>query len=468
MANTRLKLDFSITDSSDRVEFIRSYLDNNIFKEKPLTASEVEIISNYILWGKDPDGKNAVQRKEIHIPTKNSAWNRLQEEESLDALIEAPAFNENTIMRPSEARAKNTKETFSREQALQKCPPNLVNDFRDLFRQIDETELVLNYYDLEHGKRKKPPRDELLSRFTEQEHEKMRARALRLNQYFYLKMRHLLIELRRQQYTLKDTYSYGLQRDILCKGQTDNLPPDPPRFGTEIEVFPFGMVGQQRIEQLVFRPFAELVPKNFDEEELRLVSSFLWEKKDNQSKEETHFCFDFTNLEHVYNLFLMYFDVEEASLLEDVDKSAARLLDTLVYYMDAAELSPVQREILNLKANGFKNQEIADRVNEQFGYSYGANYISTIFRQKIIKGINEAAEYHRQLLENVFFPEEFKRCICCGETLLRDSKNFVRKSRAKDGFVNKCKRCDKRDRELKKERQKFEKEKKNGETERNR
>ena len=55
------------------------------------------------------------------------------------------------------------------------------------------------------------------------------------------------------------------------------------------------------------------------------------------------------------------------------------------------------------------------------------------------------------ILENIFCPEEFKKCICCGEVLLRDPKNFVRKSRAKDGFVNKCKRCDKRDREIKKE-----------------
>jgi hypothetical protein len=74
-----------------------------------------------------------------------------------------PTFNESIIVRPSEAKYKTVKETFSREKALTDCPRELVDDFKALFKEIDETDLVLNYYDLEHGKRKKPPRDELLN-----------------------------------------------------------------------------------------------------------------------------------------------------------------------------------------------------------------------------------------------------------------------------------------------------------------
>lgn len=446
MAINRLKLDFSLTTSKERAEFVRSYLDNNKqFKEKPLTAAEAETISSYMLWGKDEDGKSPVQRKEIHIATKNNTWNRLQEEESLDALIETPTFNESVIMRPTEAKYKTVKEVFSREKALTECPPELVDDFKNLFREIDELDLTLNYYDLEHGKRKKPPREELISQFSEEEQEKCRNRALGLNQYNYLKMRHLLVELRRQQFTLKDTYSNSVQRDVSGRGHTENIPADTPEFGTEIEVFPLGMMNNQRIGELIFKPFCELIPENFDARDLEIISKHLWKKR-----EKGKHYFDFTNLEHVYNLFLMYFDVEDSGMTDHIDKSADFLLKTLVYYMDRAELTEPQKEILNLKVNGFKNQEIAEKINAQYGSSYSANYISTIFRQKIIKSINEAAEYHRLVLENVFFPEEFKKCICCGETLLRDAKNFVRKSRAKDGFVNKCKRCDKRDRELKK------------------
>ena len=155
MATNRLKLNFSLVTAKERNEFVTSYLENNkMFQDNPLTAAEVETISNYLLWGKDEDGKNSVQRKEIHIATKNKTWNRLQEEESLDALIEQPTFNESVIMRPGEAKLKTIKETFSRERALKECPPELVPEFERLFKEIDEVDLVLNYYDLEHGKRK--------------------------------------------------------------------------------------------------------------------------------------------------------------------------------------------------------------------------------------------------------------------------------------------------------------------------
>ena len=47
--------------------------------------------------------------------------------------------------------------------------------------------------------------------------------------------------------------------------------------------------------------------------------------------------------------------------------------------------------------------------------------------------------------------EEFKECNTCGKMLLRSSENFVKKSRSKDGFTGRCKRCDRKVREGKKE-----------------
>lgn len=449
MATNRLKLDFSISEAEERAEFVRHYLSQNQFKGNPPTPAELEQIGNYLLWGKNQDGKNPVQRKEIQIETRNKTWSRLQEEESLDALIEAPTFNEGVILRPSDAKPKNTKEIFSREDALRQCSQNLRETFEKLFGDIDEIDLTLNFYDLEHGRRKKPPREELLERVPAATQKKCASRASSLNQYNYLKMRHLLVELRRQQFTLRDGYTNNLWRDLLGKGHTNNLPSEIPNFGTEITVRPLGLNDrEQTLSQLIFKPFEDIVPQNYSKEELARISKSIWKK----NKDE-NFCFDFTKIEHVYNLFLMYFDIEDSGLREELNKSSLSLLDTLEYYMERAELTPTQYHILELKVNGYKNQEIADEINAKTGSSYSANYISTIFRQKIIKAINEAAAYHRLLLENISFPEEFKKCICCGQTLLRDSKNFVRKSRAKDGFVNRCKRCDKRLREIKKEAQ---------------
>jgi hypothetical protein len=46
-------------------------------------------------------------------------------------------------------------------------------------------------------------------------------------------------------------------------------------------------------------------------------------------------------------------------------------------------------------------------------------------------------------VSNIFFEEEFKTCTGCGKTLLRDTDNFTRKSRSKDGFTSRCKHCEK-------------------------
>ena len=89
-------------------------------------------------------------------------------------------------------------------------------------------------------------------------------------------------------------------------------------------------------------------------------------------------------------------------------------------------------------------------INKKYGKTYTVNYISTIFRQKIIPAINNAASYHKQIIRSLPFDEEFKVCTKCGRRLLRDPINFVRKSRAKDGLSNHCKACDKREREEKK------------------
>jgi hypothetical protein len=64
MAN-RLHLDFSISSTQDRKDFVDEYIQRPEFIRSPLTEDELETIANYILWGKDPDGMSCTQRGEI-------------------------------------------------------------------------------------------------------------------------------------------------------------------------------------------------------------------------------------------------------------------------------------------------------------------------------------------------------------------------------------------------------------------
>ena len=100
-----------------------------------------------------------------------------------------------------------------------------------------------------------------------------------------------------------------------------------------------------------------------------------------------------------------------------------------------------------MKLNKVKNVDIALAVNKKWGKTYTANYISTIFRQRIIPKINDAARYHEKIIGNIFFEEEFKTCTGCGRTLLCDPINFTRKTRSKDGFTSRCKECEKKSRQ---------------------
>ena len=170
MAYNRLKLDFSLEFIDERTNFVNNYVQQPQFAQNPLTESELETISNYVLWGKNrEDGKNAVQRKEFDIETKSKLWSGNDNVESLDALFESPTFDENQIHQLGEVRIKTPRVVFSRDEARRNIHPSVLPQLEALFRQIDETDLIINFYDLAHNKRKNPPREELISRFTESE-----------------------------------------------------------------------------------------------------------------------------------------------------------------------------------------------------------------------------------------------------------------------------------------------------------
>ena len=125
-------------------------------------------MANYVLWGKNEEGLNARQEKLYDIKSKYSTWDN-NSAESLEGLMEQPGFNEASLQTMGVAPIKTTREVFSREKTLAECPEYLKPIFTDLFRQIDELDLKINYYDLARGRRKNPPREQLLSQFSEEE-----------------------------------------------------------------------------------------------------------------------------------------------------------------------------------------------------------------------------------------------------------------------------------------------------------
>lgn len=438
----RLNLDFSLESGQERSNFLEKYLTNNK-RLKNLTRTELETISNYLLWGKDPDGLNPSQKKEIQIETRNKTWTK-KPEESLNSLLESPTFNENQVRHITATPIKVKKEKFSREEALSTADPNLRKNFLLLFRQIDELELLLNFYDLKVGKRKTSPRQELLSQVPPEIQLKLKEKAQSLTQFTYLKLRHRLVELRTEQYTLKNGYTTPIYIDSYNLVAT---PEEILKLGVDIPVFPLGLQNNSYVAKKVFQPFSQIKPSSFSAADLKLISKEFWEL---QGRKDSTFYFDFKNPDHIYNFFLNFYDIYDSVILEDLEETSQFLFRTFKFYLEEANLADYLKEILDLKLKKIPNQKIADFINEKFNKSYTANYISTLFKQKIIKEITLAASYHEELIKNIFFPENFKDCRVCGRTLLISTKNYCKKSRSKDGFSNRCKGCDKDERDRKK------------------
>ena len=390
MARNRLNLNFQLESAVDRNEYVNEYLQKIDFTP---TADELETISNYILWGKGENGLNAQQEGSVELKRWTAA-----PVESLEALMELPGFSETSFKTLKAPGTRIPRQVFSREKALASAPEYLRPYYEDLFRQIDTIELTLNFYELWVGRRKLPPRAKLLEKFSEEEQKKINERALRLSQFKYLKLKHQLVELRSEQYTYQDTH----QDKILSHAGSIEpvLEEEKIWIGEDVQVWPLGLKGGVGVYEKIF---GDPKPEDFSEAELKEVSKIL----DVQKAEGSRRVLDFTDENHVLNLYIQRADLMDA-MEEDPDRiygAAAAIIDTLIFYESRANLTPLQKDLLEMKLHHKQNSDIAHYINKTYGKSYNDNYISTIFHQKIIPQIAQAAREHREIMENIFYPE---------------------------------------------------------------
>jgi hypothetical protein len=188
--------------------------------------------------------------------------------------MEQPTFNEASLSPLGSTQFRTKKEVFSREEALQQAPPFIKETLTNLFREIDKLELCIALYELAHGKRTKEIRPALLKQFSEEELCTMRERITHWNQYHYLKKRHQLVDMRREQYTLRDSY----RKVIFSQGEENYQEPVTYDYDVDIEVLPLGLMHNEREYAQVFRAWRELDPNSFSDNDLRFISDLYWKK----------------------------------------------------------------------------------------------------------------------------------------------------------------------------------------------
>lgn len=393
----KFKLDFTIPTSQERMEFVK-----NLDLSK-LSKTELETVSNYILYGKDSDGTSIVDRKEVQIKTKFNSYQK-DRTTSLDALMESPTFDENIFQKNQKTIYKKVKPTINREKV--KDIPGMV----ELWKEIDR---LTDLYNQNIGK-------------TELKEDTPR---LNQNQLYYLN--HQLIEMRNQQYLLVDS----VFPTFLPKKNRFEYHESPINSQLELPILPRGVF--QKENDLFF-----IYPWKFENIEAAAQSN-----EEEILKGDKPYI-DFRNKDHLYYLIQYYEELKEFAS-HFPDSIINNLLWTLDFYIEKANLSDQQRLIINDKKFRLQNKEIREHLEKELNISHRENYISTIWN-KSIDLIVEAVElnYDEYLCKD--YKKAWKTCSRCGRLLLRDPRNFVRKSKAADGLTNRCKQCDKELRQNKK------------------
>lgn len=387
----KFKLDFNIYSAKDRLEAIRK------IDLSTLNKTELETVTNYVLYGKDEDGTSVVDRKEIQIKTKFNSYQK-DRTVSLEELLESPTFDE-SVFQKNRTIYKKGKPQIDKERAA--TIPGMV----ELWNEIERLSHILKQNE---GKEPFQPDTPKLN-----------------SSQIYL-LNHQLIQLRTSQYYLWDSVfpTMGTQKN---KAEFH----DPPANShLNYPVFPRGLA---RFEK-------DILFENPRKDNTHIWQILTDEELERLKREKKPY-FDFREVQHLYQLIQHYEEIQD--FIKDFpDSLLNNLLWTLDFYIRKANLSEQQLLIVECKKKRLSNKEISQVLERKLGIKHQENYISTIWN-KAIGLIKDAVELNFDEFICKDYKKAWKVCNRCKRELLRDQRNFVRKAKAADGLTGRCKWCDK-------------------------
>ena len=385
-------------------------------------------MADYILWGKSETNPNR-DHGDFGLTTVHDTTPKTESYEALlDAGIDENLFN-SALGRPA-TKIATTK--FSRASARRNAPPYLLPIFEDLWQRIDNLDYVIERAEQINGKRTLPIRDLLLRHVNPDELES-KAADLATKPFLLLKQKKQLIELRREQYTLRDSYLEEHQKAITPIYSTSSS----LFFAEDIPIYPINYYVE---ELFCAMPSPQSTPPHL-----------LTKLHFSQGPYPTLY-FNFEDKTHLARLVEMELDLRQTADGNDASASSniSELLKMWDAYVAMANLTPIQSTILDGKRHHKSNTAIQSDLLA-LGTHYGENYISTVWTQKVLGAIVDAVRHHREAIAALTDPSAWKTCIDCGRQFLRTEEFWVRKKKSGDGFSPRCKQCEKIKRAKKKE-----------------
>ena len=407
----KYSLDFNIVRDVDRLHAVEEIIDK---LEVDPTPTELEQMASYILYGKDENGNNSIQRKETIDKDKRYKSYKTKDDkvQSLDEMMEVPGFDEQqlrsaykrdsyTVPKPCINKPKYDKKTGEMIDPGDSDVPGMIEQWEI----IDRWQRML---DIAQGKVTPNENDTIVS-----------------DPYRIYQLKHNLIDIRKHQYYLKDSAKPTLH--------FQNIDHPKPQFydwsGDAFYWLPY-----DKWEYRVNHSYTTRISKDIKDYETR--------GEEDQLEVKWIVCehhFDWENYKHVRALLNHYCTMYEA-LRDKLNTYGRTLLWDFDRYVQLCEFSELRQFLIELRKKGMAYEDILDEMRARYAIEYSPNYLVSIVSTEVPKKIAQVAKMMR--LEQETPQEQKKKCIHCGKYLPADLLFFSKNNAHKDKLSNTCKKCD--------------------------
>lgn len=409
----KYSLDYSIERDTDRLKAVEDILDG--LPENP-TNSELEQMASYILYGKDENGKNAVQRKETTDTNKRyKSFQRMDDKSvSLDEVLENPLADQLSLKPANERYVYTKKQTeikrpkYDKAGALIDPGDSDVPGMVELWERIDYLERVLA------ANEGKIPFDDTMS--------------ILKNNYEVYKLRHMLIDLRLHQYYLKDMAKPAIHFMATKSPSRQFIDwSGDSAYWISLEEW------ERRVSTSLLKISNDLKDYTTRRNPLTKETEVKWYVR--------HHNFDWEDPRHICALINHYSNLY-MELNDELHSWGRTLLWDLERYVRLCDFSPIRQYILIRKIDKVAYSTLVEEIQEKFGVKYNESHVCMIANREIPEKIATTAKKHRLMLETP--QSEKKQCFRCKQWFPRNTLFFGINNGRRDHFASNCKECERK------------------------
>lgn len=411
----KYSLDFSIERDVDRLHAVEDILDQ--LNTDP-SATELEQMASYILYGKDENGKNSIQRNETIDKDKRYKSYKTKDDkvQSLDEMMEVPGFDEQQLRSAYKRDSYTVPKPCIHKPKYDKHTGEMVDpgdsDVPGMWEQWEIIDRWQRMLDIAQGKIPPNEGDTIVS-----------------DPYRVYQLKHNLIDIRKHQYYLKDSAKPTLH--------FQNLDHPKPQF-YDWSGDAFYWIPYDKWQYRVTHSYTSRISQNLADYETRGEGDTLEVKW-----VVCQHTFDWENPRHIRALLNHYCTLYDA-LKEKLNTYGRTLLWDFDRYVELCDFSELRKFLIGLRKQGMAYEDILDEMRAKYAMEYSPNYLVSIVNTEVPNKIAKMAKMIR--LEQDTPEEQRKKCTHCGRSLPADPLFFSRNNAHKDGLSNTCKDCDRANR----------------------